>query len=73
MTLGNILEEIKKPTAKDKKNYEGDGPLYYVVKSSKGKSLGYIDDEYIKKVKAKSPKHAAHIRLGQVDFFKKNK
>lgn len=73
MKLQELLEEIKKPTKEDKQHYKGNGTLHYVVKSSKGKILGYIDDDYVKKVKAKNPKQAAHIRLAQVEFFKRKK
>jgi len=71
-----LEEEIKKPTEKDKKTWKGSGKLYYVIKSEEGKVLGYIDDEYVNKLSNKmnkniSPRAAAHIRLGQVEYFKK--
>lgn len=73
-----LEEEIKKPTKKDKKEWNGSGKLYYVVKSEEGKVLGYIDDKYINKLSNKmnrqiSPRAAASIRLNQVEYFKKKK
>ena len=73
MKLSLILEMIVKPSKKDKEAYKKtgrNGKLYYVVKSEKGKNLGFIDDAYVKKINAKNPKHAAHIRFAQVHAFK---
>jgi len=73
MKLKELLEEIKKPTKADREDYKKSGrtgKLYYVVKSSKGKNLGFVDDAYVKKVGAENPKQAAHKRLAQVEFFK---
>jgi len=76
MELKDLLEEIKKPNKKDKERYKkthpNGGTLHFVVKSEKGKTLGYVDDKYVNKVHAKSPKAAARIRLRQVEYFKKN-
>ncbi len=77
MTFENLLEEIRKPTKKELEKHKSKKPnggnLHWMVTSEKGKPLGYIDDEYIKKINAKNPRHAAHIRLGQVERFKKMK
>lgn len=86
MKLKQLLETIRKPTAKDKKSYkfsksrEGDGKLHYVVADEKhgNKILGYIDDEYIAKLSKRkgkdiSPEAAAKIRLAQVEYFKNKK
>jgi len=76
MKLKDILEEIKKPNKADKERHKKlhpkGGKLHYVVKSEKtGKSLGFIDDKYVKEKNAKSPKSAARMRLHQVEYFKK--
>ena len=74
MKLQDLLEEIKKPNSKQRKRHKethpDGGKLHYVVVSEKGKTLGFIDDKFVKKTKADSPKKAAHIRLRQVEYYK---
>ena len=70
-----LYEEIRKPTAKERKEHS-DGKLYYVVTGESGKVLGYIDEQYVKSLSAKegkkySPMGAAKRRLSQVEYFKK--
>lgn len=71
-----LLESIRKPTEEDKEAHKEGGKLYYVVVSGEGKRLGFIDEEYVKKISEKegkkySPLGAAKRRLQQVEYFKK--
>lgn len=74
-----LHEMIKKPTDEHKKNHPRNSTLHYVVTDDKGeKVLGYIDDDYIERLKKKikkdiKPEEAAKIRLKQVEFFKGKK
>lgn len=84
MKLGNLLnkvlnEDIRKPTDTEKEEHKkqksGSGKLYYIIVSETGKKLGYIDDEYVKRLNAKegkkySPLSAAKRRLSQIEHFK---
>ena len=84
MKLRQLLETIRKPSTKDKVKHNArkkdGGTLHYVVGDEKDsdKVLGYIDDEYVKKLSKEkgkniSPDEAAKIRLKQVEYFKRNK
>ena len=74
-----LYEDIRRPTEEDVKMHNkkkpSGGKLYYMVVSSGGKRLGYIDAQYIKELKSKegkkyTPKAAAKRRLEQIEHFK---
>lgn len=78
-----LSEAIGIPTTFEKKyhkaKYPDDGLLFYVVRDENdNKVLTYIDEKYVRELshtkgRKVSPKEAAHIRLGQIEYFKKNK
>jgi len=74
-----LYEDIRRPTDDDKKQHKqkrpNGGKLYYLVVSTSGKRLGYIDEKYIKELSKKekkkyTPKAAAKRRLSQIEYFK---
>lgn len=72
LTAKILGESIRKPTKEERKGHTS---LHYVVTSTSGKVLGYIDDAYINKLskrenKKYSPMGAAKRRLSQVEWWK---
>jgi hypothetical protein len=77
-----LNEEIVKPTSKEKddwKERQGEsegGILYLIIKDEKGKIKGYIDTQYVNKIRKEkgdkklSPEAVAHHRLSQLELFK---
>jgi len=78
-----IKEEITKPTSKEKDDWKErqgeEGTLYFIVKDKDGKIKGYIDTQYVNKIRKEkgnsklSPMAIAHHRLSELDYFKSMK